>query len=178
MHNMYANCVLRNEPSRKSKRRESAIVSTTTSSAVVSCSHCKPSGHRVQNCFARQKSMKNHLPLRARTLDVACITPIVTKTASAWFERSVKTAVAVASATVNQKVYTASPTVLTRTPPSLPVQQLMVKTYSPALSAPRATTTATAMANSFHVYDYWRVTNPSRRHRLLVHCSVVKQLEH
>ena len=54
MRNMYANRVMRNGPSRKAKGRESAMVTTSTSSAVVICSHCKTTGHRFQNCFAHR----------------------------------------------------------------------------------------------------------------------------
>ena len=55
MRNMDAYRVMRNGPSRKAKGRESAMVTTSTSSAVVTCSHCKKAGHRFQNCFFTQK---------------------------------------------------------------------------------------------------------------------------
>ena len=58
MRNMYANGVLRNGPSRKSKRRESAVASTTTSWAVLTSTPRKKPRHRVQNCFARKNSLK------------------------------------------------------------------------------------------------------------------------
>ena len=51
MRNRYANRAMRNGPLRKEKGRESAMVVTSTPSAVVACSHCRKPGHRYQNCF-------------------------------------------------------------------------------------------------------------------------------
>ena len=52
MRNMYANRVTRNGPSRKAKGRESAMATTSTSSAaLLTCSYCKKTGHNFQNCF-------------------------------------------------------------------------------------------------------------------------------
>ena len=48
---------MRNRPSRKAKGRESAMVVTSTTSAVVTCSHCEKPGHRFQNCFKRKGTM-------------------------------------------------------------------------------------------------------------------------
>ena len=46
MRNKYANRAMRNGPSRKLKGRESAMLVTSTPSAVVTYSHCKKPGHR------------------------------------------------------------------------------------------------------------------------------------
>ena len=62
MRNMYASQVMHHGPSRKAKGRESAMITTTTSSTVVTCSHCKKAGHQFQNCFARKKSMNGKKP--------------------------------------------------------------------------------------------------------------------
>ena len=48
---------MRNGLSRKAKGRESAMVVTSTPSAVAICSHCKKPGHRFQNCFKRKGTM-------------------------------------------------------------------------------------------------------------------------
>ena len=50
MRNMYANRDMRNGPLRKAKGRESAMVVTSTPSAVATWSRCKKPGHRLQNC--------------------------------------------------------------------------------------------------------------------------------
>ena len=47
MRNMYANRAMRNGSLRKAKGRESAMVVTSSPSAVVTCSHCKKPGHRL-----------------------------------------------------------------------------------------------------------------------------------
>ena len=57
MRNMYATRAMRNGPLRKAKGRESAMVVTSTPSAVVTCSLCKKPGHRFQNCFKRKGKM-------------------------------------------------------------------------------------------------------------------------
>ena len=57
MRNMYANRAMQNGPLRKAKGRESAMVVTSTLSAVVTCSHCKKPGHRFQNCFKEGKDV-------------------------------------------------------------------------------------------------------------------------
>ena len=62
MRNMYANRAIGNRPLRKAKGRESAMVVTSTSSAVVTCSHCKKPGHRFQNCFKRKGKMSGKKP--------------------------------------------------------------------------------------------------------------------
>ena len=55
--NMYATRAMRNGPSRKAKGRGSAMVVTSTPSAVVTCSHCKKPGHRFQNYCKRKETM-------------------------------------------------------------------------------------------------------------------------
>ena len=62
IRNMYANRAMRNGPLRKAIGRESAMVVTSTPSAVVTCSHCKTPGHRFQNCFKRKGSMSGKKP--------------------------------------------------------------------------------------------------------------------
>ena len=57
MRNIYADRAMRNGPSRKAKGRDSAMVVTSTLSAVVTCSRCKKPGHRFQNCFKRKGTM-------------------------------------------------------------------------------------------------------------------------
>ena len=57
MRNMYANRAMRNGHFQKAKGRESAMVVTVTPSAVVTCSHCKKTGHRFQNWFKRKGKM-------------------------------------------------------------------------------------------------------------------------
>ena len=59
---MYANRAMQNGPSRKAKGRESAMVVTSTPSAVVSCSRCKKPGHRFQKCFERKGKMSGEKP--------------------------------------------------------------------------------------------------------------------
>ena len=54
---MNENRALRNGPSRKAKGRESAMVVTSTPSALVTRSHCKKPGHRFQNCVKRKGTM-------------------------------------------------------------------------------------------------------------------------
>ena len=54
MRNNYTNRAMQNRPSRKAKGRESAMVVTSTPSAVVICSHWKNPGHRLKNCFKRK----------------------------------------------------------------------------------------------------------------------------
>ena len=64
MRNMYANRAMRNRPLRKAEGRDSAMVVTSTPSAVMTCSHCEKPGHRFQNCFKRKGKMsgKKHPP--------------------------------------------------------------------------------------------------------------------
>ena len=62
MRNIYANRAMRNGPLRKAKGRESAMVVTSTPSAVVTCSRCKKPGHRFQNCFQRKGKMSGKKP--------------------------------------------------------------------------------------------------------------------
>ena len=60
--NMYANRAMRNGSLRKAKGRKSAMVVTSTPSAVVTCSHRKKPGHRLQNCFERKGKMSGKKP--------------------------------------------------------------------------------------------------------------------
>ena len=62
MRNLYANRAMQNGPLRKVKGRESAMVVTSTPSAVVTCSHCKKPDHRFQNCFERRGMMSGKKP--------------------------------------------------------------------------------------------------------------------
>ena len=62
MRNMYESRAMRNGPLRKTKGRESAMVVTSTPSAVVTCSHCKKPGHRFQKCFKRKEKMSGKKP--------------------------------------------------------------------------------------------------------------------
>ena len=50
MRNMYAIRAMRKGPLRKAKERKSAMVVTSTPSAVVTCSHCKTSSRRFEIC--------------------------------------------------------------------------------------------------------------------------------
>ena len=62
MRNMYANRAMRIGPLQKPKGRESAMVVTSTPSAVVTSSHCKKPGHRFQSCFKRKGKMPGKKP--------------------------------------------------------------------------------------------------------------------
>ena len=62
MRNMHANRAMRNKPLRKAKGRESAMVLTSTPSAVVTCQHRKKPGRRLQNCFQRKGKMSGNKP--------------------------------------------------------------------------------------------------------------------
>ena len=53
---------MRNGPLRNAKGRESAMLVTSTPSAVVTCSHCKKPGHRFQNFFKRKGTMSGKKP--------------------------------------------------------------------------------------------------------------------
>ena len=62
MRNMYANRAMRNGRLRNAKGRESVIAVTSTPSAVVTCSHCKNTGHRFQNGYKRKGTMSDKKP--------------------------------------------------------------------------------------------------------------------
>ena len=80
MRNIYAGRAMRNRPSQTAKGSESAMVVTSTPSAVVTCSNCKKPGHRFQNCFKRTGKMSGKIsPPTPQTIHgVACIIPIAT----------------------------------------------------------------------------------------------------
>ena len=65
MRNMYANRVMRNGPSRNAKGRESAMVVTSPPLAVVTCSHCQKTAHRLKNCFKRKRTMSGNATIIA-----------------------------------------------------------------------------------------------------------------
>ena len=62
MRNVYANRAMLNGPLQNTKGRESAMVVTSTPSAVLIFSHSKNSGDRLQNCFNRKGKMSGKQP--------------------------------------------------------------------------------------------------------------------
>ena len=57
MHNIHGRRAMGNEPSLKATGRESVMVVTSRPSAVVTCLHCKMTGHRLENCLKRKGTM-------------------------------------------------------------------------------------------------------------------------
>ena len=115
MRNTYANRVMRTGPSRKEKGRESAILITSTPSAVVACSRCKTTGCPFN--VERKTS-----PTALKVHRVACITQIATILAAGGL-KSGTTTKPFTFVPVNTVAGLISTGALTPTPQQLRVQQ-------------------------------------------------------